>query len=73
MAVRTVRFGLVLSEREREALTWLAQIEGGLSEADVLRRLLRREAKERGFLPPADHAPACAGHIQEVNNGEHTK
>ena len=37
---RTERFGLVLSQSEREGLRYLAEIEG-VAEADVLRRMLR--------------------------------
>lgn len=42
---RTERFGLALSEPEREGLRYLAAIEG-LAEADVLRRMLRRAINE---------------------------
>ena len=37
---RTERFGLVLSQPERDGLRYLAEMEG-LAEADVIRRLLR--------------------------------
>lgn len=37
---RTERFGLALSEPEREGLRYLAALEG-FAEADVLRRMLR--------------------------------
>jgi hypothetical protein len=43
---RRVRFGFVLTEEEKRALTRLAEAEGGLSEAATLRRLIRRAAKE---------------------------
>lgn len=46
--LRTERFGLVLSEAERAGLRYLAEIEG-LTEADVIRRLLRRSLND---LPP---------------------
>ena len=46
---RKTRFGLLLSPRERRALAWLAQIEGGLSEAATLRRLIYKEARARGL------------------------
>lgn len=38
---RTERFGLALSQPEREGLRYLAEMDG-LAEADVLRTLLRR-------------------------------
>jgi hypothetical protein len=57
--MRTVRFGLLLSEREREALARLTEAEGELSKSVVVRRLIRREAKRRGLLLPVDQpAPA---------------
>ncbi len=46
---RRVRFGFVLTEEEKRALTRLAEAEGGLSEAATLRRLIRRAAKEQGL------------------------
>jgi hypothetical protein len=46
---KTERFGLVLSTQERIALKRLARAEGGLSQAAVLRRLLRLAARERGL------------------------
>lgn len=42
---RTERFGLALSQPEREGLRYLAEREG-LAEADVLRRLLRTAISE---------------------------
>ena len=63
---RTERFGLALSQPERDGLRYLAEAEG-LAEADVLRRLLRNAindlpsetqraiewpAHARGVLPP---------------------
>ena len=46
---KRVRFGFVLTEEEKCALTGLAEAEGGLSEAATLRRLIRRAAKEQGM------------------------
>jgi len=43
--LRTQRFGLVLSEPEREGLRCLAEIEG-LAESDVIRRMLRLAINE---------------------------
>ncbi len=46
---KRVRFGFVLTEGEKRSLERLAEIEGGLSEAALLRRLIRRAAKEEGI------------------------
>ncbi len=43
-----IRFGFVLTEDEKCALTRLAELEGGLSEAATVRRLIRRAAREAG-------------------------
>jgi len=48
---KTERFGLSLSPRERQALRHLAEVEGGLSQAALVRRLIRAEAKTRGLWP----------------------
>lgn len=48
---KTERFGLVLSPREKTAVERLAELEGGLSKAALMRRLIRREAHERGLWP----------------------
>jgi hypothetical protein len=50
---RTERFGLALSEPEREGLRYLAELEG-LAEADVLRRMLRRAINDL----PGEHRQA---------------
>ena len=47
--LKTERFGLSLSPRERQALKHLAEVEGGLSQAALVRRLIRNEARERGL------------------------
>lgn len=47
--MRRERFGLVLLDREKRALERLAEAEGGLSQAALLRLLVRRAAKERGL------------------------
>jgi hypothetical protein len=50
--MRSERFGLILSEHEKEALARLAEADGGLSAAALVRRLVRQEAKRRGLWPP---------------------
>jgi hypothetical protein len=43
-----IRFGFVLTDDEKCALSKLAELEGGLSEAATVRRLIRRAAREAG-------------------------
>lgn len=49
------RFGLVLTAREKRVVERLAEIEGGLSQAALVRRLIRLAAKRRGMWPPPEH------------------
>ena len=51
---KSERFGLVLSATEKEALERLAEVEGGLSYAATLRRLVRKAAQRYGLWPPED-------------------
>ncbi len=44
------RFGFNLTERDSELLAQLAEIEGGLSQAAVIRRLIRIAAYKHGLL-----------------------
>ncbi len=46
------RFGFVMYPAEKEALKMLAEIEGGLSEAAILRRLIRKEAMLHNIWKP---------------------
>ena len=65
---RTERFGLALSEPEREGLRYLAEMEG-LAEADVLRRMLRRAINELpGESHQAIHWPAPGVPSQQVSS-----
>jgi len=50
---RSIRFGLLLSSVEKQALARLAEAEGGLSQGAMVRNLIRREARQRGLWPPA--------------------
>ncbi|MCG3209829.1 MAG: hypothetical protein FOGNACKC_03456 [Anaerolineae bacterium] len=45
------RFGLHLHQDEKTALKKLAQLEGGLSLAATIRRLIRQAAKTAGIWP----------------------
>lgn len=44
---RRERLSLVLSSREKAAVEHLAEMEGGLSLAALVRRLIRKEAKDQ--------------------------
>ena len=50
---RTVRLGILLSPNEKTSLALLAEHEGGLSKAALIRRLLRKEARMKGYWPVA--------------------
>lgn len=63
---RKERFGLVLSPEERIALERLARVEGGLSQAALLRRLLMLAAMERGVWPPPQESPLGKEVSQDV-------
>ena len=65
---KTRRFGLILSLKERQALAQLADAEGGLSHAALIRRLIRNAARERGLWPTTNGA---AAQRQEAQYGEH--
>ena len=60
--MRKERFGLVLSEGEKTAIQRLAEIEGELSRAALVRRLIRQAAKERGLWPLEPAQPREARH-----------
>jgi len=46
---KTVRLGLVLDPEEKAAVTKLAELEGGLSYAALIRRLIREAASKHGL------------------------
>jgi hypothetical protein len=52
---KTERIGLVLSTEEKTAGKRLAEAEGGLSFAALVRRLIRTEANRRGLWPIVHH------------------
>lgn len=51
--LKTKRLGLVLTPTEKKAVTQLAEMEGGLSQSALIRRLIRKEAQVRGVWPQA--------------------
>lgn len=48
---KTKRLGLVLTPTEKAAVAQLAEMEGGLSQSALVRRLIRKEAKDQGLWP----------------------
>ena len=46
---KTKRLGLMLTEREKSWVLSLAELEGGLTQAALIRRLIRKAAMEYGF------------------------
>ena len=65
---RTKRLALVLTPAEKTAVVELAEVEGGLSQAALVRRLIRNAAQERGIWPPDKHRLA-GQRTQEVRHG----
>mgnify|MGYP001123535006 CR=1 FL=1 len=55
---RSIRFGLLLSSAEKQALARLAEAAGGLSQGALIRSLIRQEAHRRGLWHPDDQAPS---------------
>ena len=50
--------GLKVTEGEKRALQRLAEIEGGLSEAATVRRLILKSAHRLGLWRPGENTPA---------------
>jgi hypothetical protein len=67
---KTEKFGMVFSPAEKRAGERLAEIEGGLSLAALVRRLIRTEAHQRGLWPPAEHRTQPNG-TQGREGGDH--
>jgi len=63
---RNFRFGLLLNTREKTALEQLALIEGGLSQADLIRRLIHQAAREKGLY---QEKPVSAQIQAQSNSG----
>ena len=51
MKNKTARIAFICYEEEKEALKRLAELEGGLTLAAMLRRLIRKVAKEKDIWP----------------------
>ena len=65
---KTERLAVVLTPAEKSAVVEMAEAEGGLTQAALVRRLIRDAARQRGLWPP-EH-PRCSGlNAQEVQHG----
>ena len=51
---KTERFSLVLTETEKGLVERLAEVEGGLSQAALLRRLIHKAAREHDVHPTSN-------------------
>ena len=62
---RTERLGVVLSKREKRIVLRLAEAEGGLSQAALIRRLIRQEARAKGLWQVSirEEATDCRGRV----------
>ena len=49
--LKTEQFALLLAPCEKQALEKLAEHDGGLSKAAMVRRLIRHAARDRGLWP----------------------
>lgn len=58
---KTERLGLVLTPKEKAAVTRLAELEGGLSQAALVRRLIRVAANEQGVWSLAKQNQSMPG------------
>ena len=65
MGARTRRFMVSMTPAERLALGRLAEVEGGLSKAALVRRLIRSAARARGLWPMNDLQEAVSDHQQQ--------
>lgn len=65
---RTERLALVLTPAEKTVVKEMAEAEGGLSQAALVRRLIRNAAQECGIWPP-DKKRIAARQTKEVQYG----
>ena len=57
---KSERLSVLLSIEEKHTLRKLAEIEGGLSNAAFIRRLIRKAAQEKGLWPPLSDPPTSS-------------
>lgn len=56
--LKTEKFGFILTRQEKRALDLLAEIDGDVSQAGIVRRPIRQEAKRLEAWPPPEDAGA---------------
>jgi hypothetical protein len=54
---KTERFGLMLTPIEKSMIVKLAELEGGLSQAALIRRLILQAARAHGLWLPDETCP----------------
>ena len=67
---KTKRLGLILTEKEKYWVIQIAELEGGLSQAALIRRLIRRKAVEHHLCLPGTQYlnQIVQAHVIEENN-----
>lgn len=64
---KSKRLVSVLISRTKAAMVRMADVEGGLSQSPLVRRLTRKEAQERAVWPP-DQQQRADRRLQEVQH-----
>ena len=62
--LKTKRIGLIVTEEEKCWVVQLAKLEGGLSQASLIRRLIHKAAEEQSLVP----LPSKLNSTEENNN-----
>jgi hypothetical protein len=70
--VKTERFGLLLTMDEKLLISQLAELEGGLSQAAFIRRLIHQAAQQHGLLEPNQKIHVQIKNTVPVNLGGET-
>jgi hypothetical protein len=65
MPEKIKRFGFVLRPREKAAIKYLAEKEGGLSQAALIRRLIREAAVKCGLWSAATTSEEQEAEVQK--------
>ncbi len=66
---KTERLGLTLTSAEKSTVVLLAEVEGGLSQAALVRRLIRKAACSKGLWPPTPRRDEGRQMVQGANAG----
>ena len=71
---KTQRLGLLLTEREKAWVINLARLEGGLTQAALIRRLINKAGKEHGLCLDLYQFKQGTGnlpHVEDENRNNH--